>query len=197
MRQLFDFIEGNNFPGIVYGDIAHLDHEGNAVKHKSLDPKYFTKNLLQNNFLACGSVFLKRELAHQFLFQEDRKLSSAEDWELWLRVHAHYSFTHFPFCIFKQVHHNNRSLQTISPDKIEIRDNFFASLVKTNLLLRSKYGVHAMNLFIADRYTFIALSWCGQDWKKVYRYWFKAIRSSPAVIRRKRFWAILKKIVLR
>lgn len=195
-EELFAFIQANKFPEVVYGDIQHIDSKGNKLKVKSPPQKSFTKNLLHNNFLACGSVFLRHDVALQFLFHEDRRLSSAEDWELWLRVHAKYPFRHFSGFIFQQVHHDDRSLMKINAKKIEDRDSYFASLVRKNYTLVEHYGIAAVNLFVADRFTFIALAWCEHGRSKAFHYWGRAFKSSLLVMKRKRFWAVLKKLIL-
>lgn len=197
LEKLADFIKILNNPDVVYGKIQHVDAQGNEIPSGALPYNSFPKNLLHNNFLACGSVFLKREIAEQFPFHEDRRLSSAEDWELWLRVHVKYSFTYFPEPVFQQVHHSGRSLTVINPEKIEIRDTYFASLVVNNVSLKNYYRSEALNLFAADRFTFIALAWCGSNWAKAFFYWRKALSMSFHVISRKRFWAILKKLIFR
>jgi glycosyltransferase involved in cell wall biosynthesis len=194
-ENLQTFIVKNN-PHVVYGGIEHVDNAGNKVKESRLPYTSFTKNLFHNNFLACGSVFLKREIALQFPFHEDRRLSSAEDWELWLRIHAQYTFICFQGLIFQQVEHSDRSLTRISDEKIEIRDNYFADLVLENENLNRQFGILTLNSFAADRFTFIALVWFARDRSKSFSYWIKALKTSKLVLKRKRFWGILKKLIL-
>lgn len=195
VSKLMDFLRKCQ-PDVVYGNIEHEGDSRREIHSGNFPYKTFTKNLLHNNFLACGSVFLKRQIALHFLFHEDRRLSSAEDWELWLRINSRYAFTHFKQSIFKQIHHQYRSLSTIKANQVEIRDEYFAQLVLQNIDLRKFYGNQAINLFVADRFTFIALTWCGVNKGKTYLYWRKAVRTSIYVLRRKRFWAILKKMIL-
>ena len=196
LDELSKFIEKYSNPDVIYGAIEHINQQGKVLFVQKLPFKSFTKNLLHNNFMACGAVFLKREIAAQFLFHEDRRLSSSEDWELWLRIHARYSFTYFPHAIFQQVHHTYRSLNLINPEKIEVRDTYFASLVLQNENLRRFYGDSALRLFAADRYTFISLAWSVTYFMKSFYYWRKAIYTSGVVVYRKRFWAILNKLLM-
>lgn len=197
LDKLVGFIENEKNPAVIYGDIEHVDETGNILKNSRLPYTSFTKNLLHNNFLACGSVFVRTDVARHFLFHEDRRLSSAEDWELWLRVHTEYTFIHFPFPVFRQVHHSGRSLRSIAPARIEERDGYFASLVTGNVELRKFYGPNAISLFVADRFSFIALNWVAGDKRRAFRYWRNAWRTSPAVCLRRRFWAVLKNLIFR
>jgi glycosyltransferase involved in cell wall biosynthesis len=197
LQDVANFISANNFPEVLFGNIQHVDEAGIVLPAGMPPYQSFTKNLLHNNFLACGSVFIRKEIALLFPFHEDRRLSSAEDWELWLRLHTQYPFMHFRHPIFKQVHHPDRSLFNLDPDRIEIRDVYFADLIKSNNLFREFYGDRAIGLFVADRYTFVALSWSQRDLSKSFFYWRKAVYASVMVVKRKRFWAVLKKMVFR
>lgn len=196
LQALHTFIENNNRPAVVHGNFQQVDDKGKMVPKS--DPPYssFTANLLHNNFLACGSVFLRYDVAQQFPFHENSKLSAAEDWELWLRVHTEHTFIHFPAIIFQQVHHIQRSLVAIRPEIVAMRDSYFANLVFSNKQVRKFYGRRAIKLFMADRYTFIALTFCGLDYGRAFQYWMKSIRTSIFVMTRKRFWAIVKKLTL-
>lgn len=197
LNAINDFIEGNLRPAVVYGDIGHVTQEGLKLPADLPPFESFSDNLLHNNFLACGSVFLRRDVADKYYFNESRELSSAEDWELWLRIHSQYAFTHIPLMIFQQVQHNERSLATLSPQRIEVRDNLFANLVKTNEHLVTFYGRSRVRLFVSDRLTFIALNWCDIDNSKAFEYWSMSLASSIKVLGRKRFWAVLKKLIIR
>lgn len=197
LEQVAEFISASNFPDVFYGGIQHVDDRGVLIKSGGLPYKSFTKNLLFNNFLACGSVFMKREIANQFLFHGDRRLSSAEDWELWLRVHTQFTFHRFSGSIFKQVHHSGRSLRTVSPERIETRDNYFAELVKKDESMKKFYRTSAISLFVADRYTFIALAWSTENTGRAFLYLLKSLTASFCVLNRKRFWAVLKNSLIK
>lgn len=195
LGSLREFTQNNCEPDVLYGDFQQIDGRGNILAKEAKPYQEFTKNLLHNNFLACGAVFLRRAIALRFPFVEDRRLSSAEDWELWVRIHAHYEFRFFPEPVFQQVEHDSRSLTTIDPERVELRDNYFVFLVLNNVALRKHYGGDAIALFIADRYSFIALSFSKQNFTKTLYYWKKSLLSSLEVVKRKRFWAVLKKML--
>lgn len=197
LEHVATFIQARHFPPVIYGDVQHIDEKGNVIYSSKPLQQSFTKKLLHNNFLACGSVFVKREIANSFTFHEDRRLSSAEDWELWLRLHTQYQFVYFHQPVFQQVHHPDRSLFIFDPSRIEIRDVYFANLIKKDSRFKDFYGKAALNLFVADRYTFIALSWSQQNIAKTFYYWRKSLLASFRVLGRRRFWAVLKKLIVR
>lgn len=195
--KLYSFIIENNFPPVIYGrlEIKNLEKGHISSPNKPYDD--FTKNLLFDNFLACGSVFSKRKIIQKYPFNEERKLSSAEDWELWLRIHTEYKFIKFDEVFFRIVEHSQRSLASLTAKKIEQRDVFFAKLINSSAAIQEKYGKRAINLFSADRYTFIALVYLLEgDKRSGFKFWFKSFVTSIEVTKRRRFWAVLKKFIL-
>lgn len=199
LAHVYTFLEHHNRPPLLFGLFDLIDDKGNTLnKSVSYQSGSFTKRLLHNNFLACGSVLVKRDIAVNFPFDANRKLSSAEDWELWLRLHAKYDFVEFPYRLFRQVQHIERSLRTIKATRIQERDEYFANVVISNNELLLKYGRNNLLLFMANRFTFIALSYAEENkFQKAYIYLRKAFYASPSVIGSKRFWAVLKKIILK
>ena len=55
---------------------ARVDNFDDSVKTR----------VLFDNILSCNGVFVRRDIAIQFPFEESRVLASSEDWELWIRL---------------------------------------------------------------------------------------------------------------
>lgn len=187
LTELHEFAQVRGEPEVVFGNI----------EHGTGDNQRFDERLLYNNFLACGSVFLRNDVAKEFDFNEDRRLSSAEDWELWLRINARHTFSHFPKPVLRQLNHPQRSLATISAENIETRELYFASIVLNNNELIKYYGRAAILRFVADRYTFTALAMCDQSRRKAVKYWSRSLMTTPRVAGHRRFWAVLKKLIFK
>jgi glycosyltransferase involved in cell wall biosynthesis len=195
LSDLFLFLEKNLSPRVVYGSIQVITAKGVIHAKQRLPYMTFTRNILFNNFLACGSVFLKQDVALEYPFEEDRRLSSAEDWELWLRISSRYEFLKFPKPVFQLTEHDDRSLNTIKPELVIERELLLYQLIERNQMVRSRYG-NALNKFLADRYTFVSLMNALLLKKNdAIIYQLKAIRTSVSVIFRKRFWAVVKKLI--
>lgn len=197
LADLYKFIENNSSPEVVYGSIENVTEEGNPVEIIQSAFPDFKKSLLFNNFLACGSVFIRRDVAVKFLFSEDRRLSGTEDWELWLRLYAFHDFVQFPFVVFKQRLHPSRSLSKVSGHRTAEREiAFIEHIRKSYSLLSRRFSTLDLNALIADRYTLIALSHCESGLKRnAANYLVSAIKISHLVTKRKRFWAVLKKLI--
>jgi hypothetical protein len=113
-----------------------------------------------------------------------------------LRIHADHDFAEYAEKTFAIVQHKSRSLSTISAKRIEERDLYFIDLIRSQKQLKKKYG-RLLNIFISDRYTFVALVMTTNGRRRISSsYLIKSLSSSLAVMGRKRFWGVLKNIIL-
>jgi glycosyltransferase involved in cell wall biosynthesis len=199
LESIQKFLTDNNYPPVVFGSIQLISNEGVFLKAPERPFTSFSKCLLHNNFLACGSVFVRKDVAEKFPFSEDRRLSGAEDWELWLRIYSQHDFLDSRIAIFRQRQHTFRSLNQANSEKeIERELAFIEHIFKARSLLDNRFSAGEMNLLIADRYSFIALSMTTAGNRKTAADALrKAMRTSLRVLGRKRFWAVLKKIIFK
>jgi glycosyltransferase involved in cell wall biosynthesis len=196
LQQVYDFVQMLKEPEVIFTHYDFADDEGRVVGTTERFAVDFTENLWFNNFLATGAVFLKRDVAVPNLFNEDRRLITAEDWELWLRIHKIYTFHECRLRTFAIVQHEARSIITIPCDRIEVRDTFFADLVASDPAYVDRYGRDVVSLFVADRYSFIALMFAINSKRCLaLKYLRKSLGASISVLRRKRFWGVLKNLL--
>lgn len=195
LQRVFHWIQANNDPEIVYTHYHVINETGEVIGKTDRFFTSFTKDILFNNFLACGSVFLKRHIAEKYLFNERREIVTAEDWELWLRLHVKYEFSECSLITFALLQHSGRSLSNVSLERVKGRELCLIQVIDDDPLLRQKYG-SALNLFISDRYTFIALTLAenGARFESLI-YLTRSFLSSFQIVKRKRFWGTIKTIV--
>lgn len=190
------FLNEHGLVEVVHTGYEVLDEAGRMV-HEVCDFRQSTNDvLLHDNPLACNTVFVRRDIALANPFVEDRRLASAEDWELWLRLASKYHFHSIAAKTFCLREHGGRSLNTISPDAVIVRDELFGQLVKQNLSFQDRYPAQATS-FVADRYTFITLTLALSKNRKAdtLRYLWKAVLTDPTVLWRKRFLASCKHLI--
>jgi glycosyltransferase involved in cell wall biosynthesis len=192
-----EFIVKNNFPPVVYGGIHDLEPDGTVVQQPRLPYATFKENIRYNNFLACGSVFVKTEIANACFFSDDRRLSGSEDWELWLRLYSQYDFKEVPIIVFKQRKHPSRSLFNTDAGQVTIRENLFSQLINANRsVLAKRFSDSEINLLMADRMTLIALTqFVAGNRGLAFHYWGRALKLSIQVVKRRRFLAMAKKLM--
>jgi glycosyltransferase involved in cell wall biosynthesis len=196
--DLCEFIKKKNNPPVVFGGIEHSLTDGASLGVVNRPYADFKDNILYNNFLACGSVFVRRDVALTYRFSEDRRLSGTEDWELWLRLYSNHDFTECPVILFRQVQHAYRSLRTEDAHYVTERETAFIDHIRKDRSTLSRRFIHSeIDLLIADRLTLIALAQSTAGNRRAARaYWMQSVRRSFSVLKRKRFWAITKKIAV-
>jgi glycosyltransferase involved in cell wall biosynthesis len=193
LRVVKDFLSSHGSIEVVHTGYEVLDEDGRLV-HEVCDFQQDTNEvLLYDNPLACNTVFVRRDVAIANPFVEDRRLASAEDWELWLRLASKYPFHSIAAKTFCLREHSGRSLNTISPNAIIARDELFGQLIKQNSDFHRRYPTHEAG-FIADRYTFITLTLALSKTRRLdtLRYLWKAMQIDYTVIWRRRFLASVK-----
>ncbi len=166
-------------------------------------PKVFKNNskrdfLITGNYLACNPVVVRRDIALDNPFLEDRDLSASEDYELWLRLFAQYPFYHSTEITSYLVLHDERSVVTMTnPEKLEKRFLSFLNYTWHNKQLHQKLGSN-ISYFMMRNYLILAvdLAYNGHK-RKAFKYLVTATKNTPEAITQKVFWATLKHICLK
>ncbi len=180
--------------------VFHLGYEvrnGNdeVVSHANLLPDLLNSLLIERNVIACLGLFMKREVALDFMFNEDRDLSGTEDYELWIRIAAKLPVKHFNRTVAVLVEHEGRSMLDLNVDKIVTRIERFIHYTLSNPSSAHFIGSR-INEFISFRYSYIALHATLASNKIVaLKYLGKAIFHYPKLIFNKRIYVIVKKLI--
>jgi glycosyltransferase involved in cell wall biosynthesis len=193
LRVVKEFVDQNGEVEIVHTGYERLDGQDRVISEVYEFAESTNEVLLLDNPLACNTVFVRRDIALANPFEEDRRLASAEDWELWLRLASKYSFHPIRQKTFCLREHDGRSLNTINPESVRVRDELFGQLVSRNPDFARRYP-NQLPKFIADRYTFITLTMAlsKKDRLQTVRYLLKAVQQDPTVLWRRRFLASVK-----
>jgi glycosyltransferase involved in cell wall biosynthesis len=196
LQTAYTFIQDNKSPSWFHVGYDIRDEHDKLITREIGVPYNPEKKLIVTNYLACNSVFIHRELFLENRFKENRKLSTSEDWELWLRIISRVNLLACREVTFKLIQHNNRSLYDISPDRVIERDSFMlAELMRDDYFVK-KFKTD-LSLFEADRYTFFALTLILEKRRvETILYLLKSFIATPRVIVRKRFWACIKLLML-
>ncbi|MNK33137.1 UDP-Glc:alpha-D-GlcNAc-diphosphoundecaprenol beta-1,3-glucosyltransferase WfgD [compost metagenome] len=158
--------------------------------------KQRTNFLIEGNYLACNPVIVRKDIALQNPFIEDRALSASEDYELWLRLHAKYPFHQSSEITSYLIQHDERSVKTMTnPDKLETRFLTFLKYTGNNTELRKFMG-NDYPYFVMRNYLILAvdLAYNGHK-RKSFFYLKKAFREHKSALKQRVFWATLKHLV--
>ncbi|MEO9258236.1 MAG: glycosyltransferase family 2 protein [Crocinitomicaceae bacterium] len=154
------------------------------------------KQLIKGNLLSCNGVFVCKDIANNNLFNENRSLTTLEDWELWLRIAIQHKIYNHPVITSEIVDHENRSV--LIEDKSQLVNKFtvFMDLINNNKEIQDYY-FKDLRKFKASCYTYISLHLALTKKYKIesIKYLWKGIISSPSFIFQRRFLAIIKHLL--
>jgi hypothetical protein len=152
--------------------------------------------LIEGNYLACNPVIVRKDIALENPFIEDRALSASEDYELWLRLLAKYPFYQSPEITSFLIQHDERSVNTMTnPIKLETRFLTFLKYIDENPNLKQFLG-DDYTYFVMRNYLVLAvdLAYNGHK-RKGFFYLKKAVREHKSALKQRVFWATLKHLI--
>ncbi|GAB2775960.1 glycosyltransferase involved in cell wall biosynthesis [Hymenobacter luteus] len=196
LQVVRDFLDQHGLVEVVHTGYERLDEQNRVISEVCEFAGSTNEALLHDNPLACNTVFVRRDIALANPFEEDRRLASAEDWELWLRLASKYTFHPVRQKTFCLREHAGRSLNTIAPEAVRTRDELFAQLVSQNPDFSRRFPGQ-LSKFVADRYTFITLTMALSKTHRAetLQYLWKAVQHDPTVLWRRRFLASVKHLI--
>jgi glycosyltransferase involved in cell wall biosynthesis len=154
--------------------------------------------LYKQNILACNPVFVRKDIAIRFPFNETRALSASEDYELWLRIAAQFTIYTSQQPSSYLIEHTERSVNiAASCEKIIMRFETFLKIVLSNQSIVSFLKQKNAD-FTARIYLLIATTLAINNSKKdASTYFLKAFYTYPFVILQRQFYVFLKVIITR
>jgi len=164
---------------------------------KNIAVSNLNEALLKGNLLSCIGVFLKSEILTEYCFDEDREFSGSEDWLLWLKIAAKYTFLHNNMICFCMYQHNDRSVMDFPEDKLLYRAITIKQRLTTDENFIKRYGKKAVDRIYAHMLTYASLHLAISGKKKrAIHYWFRAFFSGTKEVFSRRTLAILKTLLL-
>jgi glycosyltransferase involved in cell wall biosynthesis len=196
LQAVKNFVDAKGLVEVVHTGYERKDSADHVISEVYEFKQDTNEVLLYDNPLACNTVFVRRDIALANPFEEDRRLASAEDWELWVRLASKYPFHAIRQKTFCLREHDGRSLNTIAPEKVRERDELFGQLIRRNPDFARRFPNHT-GQFVADRYTFISLTLAlsKQHRLATLSYLWKAVQQDPTVLWRRRFLASVKHLI--
>lgn len=183
-----------------FPELLHLNYmvmNSNSQPEKSTIGNVTLANeiLLTGNVLSCNGVFLKKEIALEFPFNESRKLSVSEDWDLWLRLSARYKIHMIPEVTSFIVNHEERSVMTFNEAKhLDRMQELLASIGGDEVFV--KVNPMAINKIKAHMLSYMSLHAIMSKHRSIsFKYLKLAIKASYREIFTRRFLAIIKHLV--
>lgn len=150
------------------------------------------------NPLSCNGVFIRKDIVLQHKFNEDRSLSASEDYELWCRLAARFPLYYSNTITSWVVDHDLRSVRTINGEVLIKRLNLLVQYLKKDEQVITYFGKDFSKIEM-DSNSYIALHLANVPKYKLKSllYAFKALNNSISFLRKKRFYAIVKNLIIK
>jgi glycosyltransferase involved in cell wall biosynthesis len=168
--------------------------EGKVISTHSYEG-ILNERIVARNLLSCNNVFFEKQVLQQVAFMEDRELTNAEDWLLWLKVSARYEFIGLKTVTAAIIQHDTRSMVTAGSEKMLKSARLFEKFLKADPVFQKKYG-RFTNHCIAEVYSLVSLACVLEGRKKETLRWL--IHSTKMDLNRiftRRTGAILYRLV--
>ncbi|MGK7390867.1 MAG: glycosyltransferase [Candidatus Cyclobacteriaceae bacterium M2_1C_046] len=190
------FVFNNNNPEIFHLGYDVKSPEGRIINKIDSHKGDIGKKLIKGNFLSCNGVFIRRDIAMNLPFNEDRKLAAFEDWQLWLRMASRFPFYGHNIITSTVVNHDERSVFVTKKDPLIIRGEILLSSLKDDSKFMETFG-DKLNILKGSINTYISLhlALTKQYQKGALLYLLKGIVANPMEIFKKRSLIILKYLV--
>lgn len=195
LKTAAEKIETHNAPPLFHLGYEML-HSNGDVDSLPVLPSPVNDKLLEGNFLSCMGVFLRRDIALQNKFDEDRALAGSEDYELWMRIAAREPILTFKEVTSRLINHDDRSVITTNPKDLIVRIALLDKKLQADEMFVKKFG-DRLKIFSSYRTLYLALhlALSGKRWLALENLLYTA-RAYPYVILNYRFAVAVKKILL-
>jgi glycosyltransferase involved in cell wall biosynthesis len=192
--QMISEIEPHRPP--VFHLAYEMLHPDGRVDSLPKLPSPVNDKLLEGNYLSCMGIFLRKDIALNNKFDEDRQLSGSEDYELWMRLAARYPILTFPEVTSRLINHTTRSVVTMDTQKLMTRISLLDHKLHQDVLFGARFG-DRLKMFTSYRSLYLALhlAMSGKRWLAL-KSLSLTLRKYPLVIVSYRFIVVLKKVVL-
>ncbi len=179
---------------VYYTALERISENGEFLCKTDVAEKRFWREIHFNNFLACGSVFIREDVFRQFWFREDWLLSACEDKELWLRVASRYPFRKVTRSCFQQLEHTGRSLRGLTADRLEKQTLTLIQRLNEDDVFKKAFRYH--RLIFAYELTAVSLAWTREgSVRDSWRLLCLAVSTSPLVLFTRRHLSAWKRFL--
>jgi len=187
------YIIDNDRPEFIHLRYDIKNSEGKIISEGPIYNIPPNKDLIFGNFLSCNGVFLRKDIALKNQFNEDRKLSAMEDWELWLRLCAQYPVHYVNTITSSIIDHEQRSVVVTQKEALIDRGNAIIKYITNNAAVVNYYKKD-ISRFKSSCHSYIALhlSLTGKFKRETLKYLAYSVYESPVTLFRRRFYAVIK-----
>ncbi len=152
----------------------------------------------KGNPFGCNDVFVRKDIFLMHKFNEDRKLTASEDYELWLRLAARYPLYYSNEITSLLIDHAQRSVRNVKVDVLITRMRSLVHYINEDEVARKYYGKKLKSIEMdCDSYISLHLSEVPKYKLVSAKYLLNAIGDSTTIFGNRRFLAIIRNLLFR
>lgn len=175
----YELIQALTEPELLHLGYEIKDENRKVIQKINKRKGNLNQKLIYGNSLSCLGVFIRKDIADNFPFNEDRALSGSEDYELWMRLASRYNIVYSNKITAALIQHQNRSVINFEKQRLIERINLLIYYLFNDKMFEQVYG-DRKNIFLAHRYLYLSLHLImGKYYVDGIKYWVAAIRSHP------------------
>lgn len=195
LATAFRNLEEKGFPELVHTRYVLQDGTGNTVLTSPFFEKDVNRKLIYSNILHGGCFFISKVALGSLSFIPHRDANFSEDWYLWLRLAARFPIQLVNAATVIITEHDRRSLRTVKPTHLERALLLVVQELRKDPVVLGYYK-KSFGYFVSECYSLIALHYVSADKRRSLSYLSRALTAYPFFPKRKRFWALLKNLLL-
>ena len=181
LAKQVDCLDRHPEVGLVYSWVAIANDQGQVTGRifKSHHAGPVLEPLVERNFVECPSSVVVRRTCFDQAGGFDETIFCFEDWEMWIRIAAHYPFAVIaePLVQYRQIQNSNsKNCKLMEASCRQVIETVFQRIPPEWAHLKNRSYGHA-NLVLAWK----ALQSVDQDYQLALHYRAQAIRSFPAL----------------
>jgi glycosyltransferase involved in cell wall biosynthesis len=173
-----------------------IRNDSNELLQTKVLQSQVSQFIADGNDLSCNGVFVRKDIALMHPFSEIRALSASEDYELWLRLSARYSFPCFPQISHAVIHHAERSTMNFNPEPLIVRKLLMLELAAADDEVSRRYDTSRLE-YAAYSYIALHMALSGTQKRQAFQWMLRGFSRRPMKFLSRRTAAIFKHLLLR
>ncbi len=197
LEEALQLVQQYKNPEIIALPYYMQTEEGKIIKTVKFPQPTINRIMPDGNYLACNPVFVRRDIALQLPFNEDRKLSASEDYELWMRMAARFPVYCGAKVTSALIDHDGRSMNNTSGDNMLQRYRLIIQYLSADDAFMKTYAdrLHHIKASCA-LLTALYYSMEGKK-KQAIKFLKETWHFQPSLVASKRFLVVVKNVLVK
>lgn len=195
LQTAFDVLNRNHLPEIMHLGYDYRTEEGKLEKKVNQFDGNIIKYVVQQKMVATMSVFIRKDIAEMFPFDENRDFIMGEDALHLCRLVARYNFFYDNTITSTVIIHENRSMANSNEMKLLFCKDYLVRKLQQDDIFMQAYGKYLPQILNEYDYLLWSNSLDNHDNKTAWKYFKYYIKEKPQNIISTRTFIFFKKYI--